>query len=70
MNDKHESSRPRYELESYTTSLRDNDASFTVRRNGKAFYIDISPSQFVNSPTTTEKYLSYLELLQSGAGEL
>jgi hypothetical protein len=61
MDDKHEPSRPRYELESYITRTRDNDsnASFTVRRNGKAFYIDISPSQFINSPATMEKYLSY-----------
>lgn len=39
---------------------------FKVRRNGKVFYIRIFPSQFVNSPTTTEIYMRYLELLQSG----
>jgi hypothetical protein len=37
-----------------------------VRRNGKVFYILVSPSQFFNSPATTEKYLSYLVMLRSG----
>lgn len=59
---------PRYEIEDHTTSVQDDDhdASFTVRRNGKAFYIRIFPSQFVNSPIMTEKYLQYLEVLRSG----
>lgn len=65
-NSKHELGRPRYELETYSTSTRDDNASFTVRRNGKAFYIEVSPLQFVDSPATTEKYLSYLEVLRSG----
>lgn len=58
----------RYEIEHHITSLRDDDhdANFTVRRNGKVFYIKVSPSQFVNSPIMTEKYLSYLEVLRSG----
>lgn len=38
----------------------DDDATFMVRRNGKIFYIQISPSNFVNSPATTQKYKSYL----------
>lgn len=51
---------PRYEIEHHITSIRDDDrdAGFKVRRNGKSFYIKISPSQFVNSPIMTEKYLS------------
>lgn len=59
---------PRYEIEHQITGIRedDHDARFTVRRNGKAFYIKASPSQFVNSPIMTEKYLSYLKVLQSG----
>ncbi|PNP46099.1 hypothetical protein TGAMA5MH_02134 [Trichoderma gamsii] len=44
----------------------DDDATFMVRRNGKIFYIQISLSSFVNSPATTQKYKSYLEVLQSG----
>jgi serine/threonine protein kinase len=58
----------RYEMEHHITGTRDDDrdARFTVRRNGKAFYIKVSPSKFVNSPIMTEKYLSYLEVLQSG----
>ncbi len=63
---KHELGRPRYKLESHTTSTRNDNASFTVRRNGKAFYIEVSPLQFVDSPATTEKYLSYLEVLRLG----
>ncbi|KAI0450720.1 hypothetical protein F5B21DRAFT_507905 [Xylaria acuta] len=56
-----ETSRPRYEVGYHMTSDRDDDAMFKVRRNGKAFYIHAFPLQFVNSPSTTEKYLSYLE---------
>jgi hypothetical protein len=59
-------SRLRYELETYSTSSHDDDSMFTVRRNGKLFYIRVSPSQFVDSPETTSKYMSYLELLRSG----
>ncbi|KAK2616716.1 hypothetical protein QQS21_000328 [Conoideocrella luteorostrata] len=44
----------------------DHDANFKVRRNGKAVYIQISPSHFVNLPAMTEKYLTYLEVLRSG----
>ncbi|KAI1453511.1 hypothetical protein F4805DRAFT_443141 [Annulohypoxylon moriforme] len=65
-NDKEESSRPRYEVEYHVTSLDDDDSSFKVRRNGKVFHICVSPSQFVNSPATTKKYQSYLEVLKSG----
>jgi hypothetical protein len=66
MNDKREPNSLRYELESYVISTRDDDAKFAVRRNGKVFHIRVSPSQFVNSPATTEKYASYLEVLRSG----
>ncbi|KAF9776138.1 hypothetical protein IL306_005725 [Fusarium sp. DS 682] len=59
---------PKYRIDWISTSIRsdDHDARFNVRRNGKAFYIKISPKYFVNSPKTTEKYMSYLELLKSG----
>ncbi|KAK0761416.1 hypothetical protein N5P37_006366 [Trichoderma harzianum] len=59
---------PRYEIENVVTSIRkdDNDARFTVRRNGKVFYIKLSPSNFVNSPNMTNKYKAYLEVLNSG----
>lgn len=59
---------PRYQIEHQIVSIHenDNDASFTVRRNGKLFYIEISPSQFINSPLTTTQYLTYLALLRSG----
>lgn len=59
---------PRYEIEHHVTSIRedDHDARFTVRRNGKVFYIKVSPSNFINSPITTKKYMSYLEVLKSG----
>lgn len=58
----------RYKIEHHVTSIRENDhnARFTVRRNGKVFHIEISPSKFVNSPVMTKKYLSYLEVLKSG----
>ncbi|KAK3934005.1 hypothetical protein QBC46DRAFT_400822 [Diplogelasinospora grovesii] len=66
VDNKAEPSRLRYELETYIVSTRDDNAEFTVRRNGKVFHIMVSPSQFVHSPATTEKYLSYLEVLRSG----
>lgn len=40
-----------------------NDAHFHVRRNGKVFVTNISPSYFVNSPLTTEKFLIFRDLL-------
>ncbi|UKZ64951.1 uncharacterized protein TrAtP1_006155 [Trichoderma atroviride] len=59
---------PRYEMEYHITSMLegDDDATFTARRNGKIFYIETSPLNFVNSPAATHKYKSYLEVLQSG----
>ncbi|KAJ2976253.1 hypothetical protein NQ176_g5060 [Zarea fungicola] len=59
---------PRYKIEYHSTSMHQDgqDASFKVRRNGRVFYIEISPSNFVNSPTMTERYLTYLEVLRSG----
>ena len=57
----------RYELETYVTSIHDDDTRFAVRRNGKLFHIHVSPTEFINSPATTNKYLLYLELLRSGA---
>ena len=59
---------PSYTIEYHRTSIHkdDQDASFKIRRNGKVFYIQISPSNFVNSPLMTEKYLNYLEVLRSG----
>ncbi|KAI1018545.1 hypothetical protein LB503_005606 [Fusarium chuoi] len=59
---------PRYMIEGILTNLRsdNHNARFSVRRNGKVFYINISPTQFTNSPNMTEKYMSYLEVLKSG----
>lgn len=59
---------PRYRIEGILTNTRSDDykARFSVRRNGKVFYINISPTQFIKSPNMTEKYMSYLEVLKSG----
>ncbi|KAL7783960.1 hypothetical protein V8C43DRAFT_318196 [Trichoderma afarasin] len=59
---------PRYKIENVVTSIRedDNDARFTVRRNGKVFYIKLSPSNFFKSPNIMNKYKAYLEVLKSG----
>lgn len=59
---------PKHHIEHHITSVHegDYDSTFKVRRNGKLFYIEISPSFFVNSPATTEKYKSYVEVLKSG----
>ncbi|KAK2593234.1 hypothetical protein QQS21_009074 [Conoideocrella luteorostrata] len=58
----------RYEIEHHVTGIRENDLDtrFTVRRNGKVFYIEISPCRFINSPIMTKKYLAYLKVLKSG----
>ncbi|KAH7176830.1 hypothetical protein EDB81DRAFT_864294 [Dactylonectria macrodidyma] len=58
----------RYKTEQQITGMRDDDldARFKVCRNGKAFYINVLPSHFTYSPTMTDKYLSYLEVLRSG----
>lgn len=66
MDDERERNRPRYELETYLFSIHDDNTRFSVRRNGKLFHIRVSPSEFINSPITTRKYMSYLELLRSG----
>ncbi|KAL7952889.1 hypothetical protein V8C34DRAFT_318652 [Trichoderma compactum] len=59
---------PRCEIEHVVTSIRedDNDARFTVRRNGKVVHIKLSPCNFINSPSMTNKCKSYLEVLNSG----
>lgn len=59
---------PQYNIHHYIVSSHedDQDATFNVARNGKAFYIELSPSYFVNSPDTLRTYLSHLELLRSG----
>ncbi|KAJ3484327.1 hypothetical protein NLG97_g7083 [Lecanicillium saksenae] len=61
-------SSPRYTIEYHITSINeeDDEADVKVRRNGKIFYIQISPSNFENSPAMAKKYLEYLEVLRSG----
>lgn len=61
-------SAPAYKIEHHSTSIHedDHDASFKSRRNGKVFYIQISPSNFGNSPVMTDKYMAYVEVLRSG----
>ena len=54
------------EHHSYSLNDDDYDTDFTVRRNGKVFYIKVSPPHFINSDVTKRKYLSYVELLKSG----
>ncbi|KAF5571076.1 kinase-like domain-containing protein [Fusarium phyllophilum] len=58
---------PRYSIEGIITNIRsdNHNAQFSVRRDGRVFYITISPTNFINSPTMTEKYMSYLEVLES-----
>jgi hypothetical protein len=57
----------KYKFEHYSTHDDDDDDTyFKFRRNGKAFYIHVFASQFVDSPKTKEKWLSYLEILRTG----
>lgn len=56
---------PRYELECIGWHVtKDDDTYFKVRRNGKALYIHVKPSEFVNSPKTKALWLSYLKNLR------
>ncbi|OAQ99332.1 hypothetical protein LLEC1_06900 [Akanthomyces lecanii] len=61
-------SPPKYKVEYYSTSIHedDRDMSLNIRRNGKVFYIQISPSNFIDSPGMSERYLEYLAVLRSG----
>lgn len=54
----------RYEIESFTTSIHNDDTAFAVRRNGKVFYLEISPVYFKNSPGATRTYRRYLAILR------
>lgn len=58
-------------MQSYMTSIHNDELFLTIRRNGKLFYIDVSvsPSRFVNSPRTTEKCLSYLKVFDCDPGD-
>jgi hypothetical protein len=62
--------RPNYFVVSNLTSASDDDCEITVRRNGKIFYIQISPINFRNSPCNSAQYLKYLEVLRSGEEEI
>lgn len=62
--DASDEARPRYEIESFTTSIHDDDTAFELRRNGKLFYLEISPLDFKNSPKATKKYQRYLAALR------
>jgi len=65
--DKQIPGRLRYKLDHYSThESNDDDTYFAFRRNGKAFYIHVLPSQFVDSPMTKEKWQSYLAVIRSG----
>jgi len=61
---------PRYLIEHYLISEKDDDCELTVRCNGKVFYLRVSPSGFKNSPTVLKQYLTYLEVLRSGEEQL
>ena len=54
----------RYEIESFTTSIHNDDTAFAVRRNGKVFYLEISPIYFKNSPRATRTYRRCLAILR------
>ncbi|KAI0192807.1 hypothetical protein F4808DRAFT_453368 [Astrocystis sublimbata] len=53
-----------------TAGEKDDNAIVSVRFNGICFNIELSPTFFQNSPTTTSLYLKYLEALHPcGPGE-
>lgn len=58
-------SRIRYEVEREIYGTCDDQILYTVRRNGKLIHILVDPSNYINSPATTEKYMLFLEVLRS-----
>ncbi|KFA66969.1 hypothetical protein S40285_08392 [Stachybotrys chlorohalonatus IBT 40285] len=56
---------PRYLVEHHINSDDDEDAKFVFRRNDRRFYVKVSPTYFVNSPFSTDKYLSYPNIIRS-----
>lgn len=60
--------RPRYVLSSYTTSNKEENIDwffFEIKLNGKRFEIDVSISEFQNSPSRTEQARKALTTLRS-----
>jgi hypothetical protein len=51
---------PKYFVNSFLSSLQDDDSQLEVRRYGKCFYITMAPENFVGSPSIKQQYLSYL----------
>ncbi|KAM0329823.1 hypothetical protein ACHAQA_003987 [Verticillium albo-atrum] len=63
-------SSPRYFVESYITSVNDDDCELTIRSNGKVIYLQYSPSQFQDSPNAEAQYFRCLKVLHSGMEEV
>lgn len=58
---------PKYDIALWETHETEDDCSFIIRTdNGRAFYCEISPSQFHRSPLAKEQYFKCLNLLRSG----
>ncbi|KAI1744799.1 hypothetical protein F4680DRAFT_405986 [Xylaria scruposa] len=58
-------------IEVLTGGEKDDDATVSVRFNGRRFNIWLSPTFFQNSPETTTLYLKYLQAIHpSGPGEI
>lgn len=64
---------PTYRVESFSTSFEGERRDFItlhVRLRGKLLHIEISPSNFRNSPTMVEDFYKYLEVARSGLDAL
>lgn len=58
---------PHYDVALWETHTVEDDCTLVIRTsNGRAFYCQISPSEFHRSPLAKEQYLKCLDLLRSG----
>ncbi|CAM6002792.1 unnamed protein product [Sphagnum balticum] len=64
---------PKYRVDGFSTSFEGESSDFItlhVRLRGKLLLIEISPSNFCNSPSMTKEFYKYLEVARSGLDAL
>ncbi|KAE9380834.1 hypothetical protein N431DRAFT_433066 [Stipitochalara longipes BDJ] len=65
--------RPKYRVNSFTTSFEGESRDFilfTARLQGKLLYVEVSPSNFHNSPSAIKEFYKYFKVAASGLDAL
>jgi hypothetical protein len=65
--------RLRYRVDGFTTSYEGESRDFvliTARLGRKLLYVEVSPSNFRNSPSTTKQFYKYFEVATSSLDAL